>query len=135
MSQDRIMNRITLIFPVLCFWLCWPALASDFKIYNVYRALNLGGSEPIPEKDYYINEGTSQGIQEGMVLKVMRKMTLYDLSNEQFYQDILFQIALIKVIHSEPGTSIARLEKTLPPEQTPSISPRVIMIGDIVEFQ
>lgn len=108
--------------------------AEDFTIYSVNQKLNLGYSDEIPQKDYFINMGSEQGIKEGTLLKVLRKMSSYDLINQQLYHDFTFPIALIKVIHVENSTAIARLEKLLPVESTPAISPRAIMVGDRVSL-
>lgn len=107
-------------------------LASEYMVYSVFRGLNLGGTEEQPLKDFYINMGSKQGVQEGMTLQVFRKTATYDVTNEHFYRDVVFPIALVKVIHVEPQTAVARLDKMLPPDQTPSISPRTIMAGDLV---
>jgi hypothetical protein len=106
--------------------------AADFMVYSVYRGLNLGGGEDIPEKDFYINMGSAQGLQEGSVLQVSRKVSSHDEVSQQFYRDLKFPFALIKVIHVEPTAAVARLERFFPKDRMPSISPRAIMVGDTV---
>ncbi len=108
--------------------------ASDFIVYSVYRGLNLGNESEKQEKDYYINMGSSHGVREGNILQILRKSPTFDLLSEQYYRDVIFPIAWVKVIHSEKFASIARLEKILPENQTPAISPRAIMVGDLVRI-
>jgi hypothetical protein len=107
--------------------------ASEFRVYSMFRSLGLS-SEEVPEKDYYINMGTAHGIHEGSTLVVFRKSPTYDLVNEKLYRDLTFPIATVKVIYVESLASIARLEKFLPAEKTPTIVPRAIMVGDTVKL-
>ncbi len=76
--------------------------------------------------------GTAQGLRVGSVLEVQRKTPTYDLSNQKLYKDVSFPIARLKVIHAESNASIARLEKMLPADKTPVISPNAVMVGDFV---
>ena len=106
--------------------------AEDFRVYSIYKALDLGIAGETPQKDYYVNMGTAQGLRVGSVLEVQRKTPTYDLSNQKLYKDVSFPIARLKVIHAESNASIARLEKMLPADKTPVISPNAVMVGDFV---
>ena len=106
--------------------------AADFVVYSVYRGLDMGNPSESPKKDYFVNMGSTQGLRLGAELDVLRRVPTYDLLNEKLYKDVTFPIARIKVIHVENGAAICRLSQTLPPDQTPSVSNRAIMIGDIV---
>ena len=108
--------------------------AADFTIYSVYRGIYLGNSDEQPEKDFYINMGSAQGVREGTILEVLRRIPTYDELSQQLYRDVTFAIARVKVIHVESKVAVARLDKMLPIDKTPSISPRAIMVGDIVRF-
>jgi hypothetical protein len=113
-----------------------PAQASDYIVYNVFRPLDLGedesgGSRP---KDFYVNMGSSNGVRSGTVLEVLRKVSTFDLSSQKLYKDVLLPVAKIKVIHVESNAAVARLEKLAPPELTPGISPRAVMVGDMVRL-
>lgn len=107
--------------------------APEFLVYSVYRGVFLGGpGEEAPPKDFYVNMGTQHGLRMGASLDVLRRVSTYDVVNEQFYRDMTFPIAVLKVIHVESTASIARLERMLPADQAPSISPRAVMVGDLV---
>jgi hypothetical protein len=108
--------------------------ADDFTVYSVYNALNLGNPGEIAEKDYYVNMGKSQGVHDGSVLEVTRKIATYDLLSERLYKEMSFPIAKLKVIHTEGNAAIARLDKFLPPDKTPVVSPRAVMVGDYVKI-
>jgi hypothetical protein len=108
--------------------------AEDFTVYSVYNALNLGNPGEVAEKDFYVNMGKSQGVHDGSVLEVTRKIATYDLLSERLYKEVSFPIAKLRVIHTEGNAAIARLDKFLPPEKTPVVSPRAVMVGDYVRI-
>ncbi|MGK5082949.1 hypothetical protein WDW37_06560 [Bdellovibrionota bacterium FG-1] len=108
------------------------SLSADFVVYSVYKGLDLGIPGETPQKDYYVNMGSSQGIHMGSHLDVLRRLPTYDVLNEKLYKDVTFAIAKLKVIHVENNAAICRLEKTLPPDKTPVTSPHGVMVGDLV---
>lgn len=108
--------------------------AADYTVYSVHKALNLGNPGEVVQKDYYVNMGPTQGIHEGTVLEVERKVSTYDLLSERLYREVTFPIARLKVIHTENGASIARLDRFYSADKTPVISPRAVMVGDLVKI-
>lgn len=110
------------------------AAAQEFTVYGVYKALDLGNANEIPQKDFYVNMGKSNGVREGTVLEVMRRTPTYDAVSEKLYKEVTYPIAKLKVIHSENNAAIARLDKLLPPEKTPATNPRAVMVGDLVKI-
>jgi hypothetical protein len=70
----------------------------------------------------------------GTVLEVARKAPSYDLTTEKLYKDLIFPFAQIRVIHAEKDAAIARLEKLYPLEKTPAMSPRSVVVGDLVKI-
>jgi len=114
-----------------------PPSSGDYVVYSVYQPLNLGnqseqGGNP---KDYYMNVGLEQGVRVGSVLEVRRKISSYDLMSEQLYKDLAVPIAWVKVIHVDSMASIARLEKLLPIDNYPAVTPRAVMVGDLVRMK
>lgn len=105
---------------------------SENIVYSVYKELDLGRPGETPRKDYYVSMGSAQGVHIGSILTVSRRMATYDLISEKLYKEVIFPIAKIKVIHAERSVAIGRLQKMLPPEETPTISPLAIMVGDLV---
>jgi hypothetical protein len=110
------------------------AAAEDHIVYSVYKSLDMGNPGEKPQKDFYINMGKANGLNEGAVLDVYRRVSSYDLLSEKLYRDLTFPFAKIKVIHAEPNAAIARLEKMLPDTEGPAMSPRAVMVGDIVKL-
>lgn len=130
------MNRFFLMFAwTLTTTLFSPALtarAADFVIYSIYQGVDLGDPQNAPKKDYFMNMGSTQGLRSGMLVEVSRRTPTYDSIAEKLYQEVTFPIARLKIIHVEPRAAIARLERILPADNTPAISPRAVMVGDLV---
>jgi hypothetical protein len=110
----------------------WGAQAADFIVYSVYKPVDLGGNNEAPQRDYFVNMGSAQGVRVGSSLEVLRRSSTYDLTSQKLYRDVIFPIARLKVIHVEDNAAIARMDKMLPSEKTPSISPRAVLVGDLV---
>ena len=110
------------------------AVAANFVVYSVYQSLDMGNPGEVPLRDYYVNMGSSNGVREGMVLQVIRKVSTYDLLSEKLYRDVEFPIATLKVIHVESNAAIARLDQMLPVDKTPAVANRAVMVGDIVKI-
>jgi hypothetical protein len=109
-----------------------PASADDFIVYSIYKGLDLGNANETPQKDFYVNLGSAQGVKTGASLEVLRKTATYDLANQKLYKEISFPIATLKVIHVERNAAVARLEKMYSADKTPVITPRAVMVGDFV---
>jgi len=125
------------------FWLLPSAKADEAVIYSVYQNLDMGDSTASEtaetaaqrrahSKDFFVSLGSLQGVREGSVLQVSRKMATFDLLSEKLYREVTFPIGTLKVIHTESGVAIARLDKLMPSDKTPAFSPRAIMVGDLV---
>jgi hypothetical protein len=108
--------------------------ANEFVIYGVHRALDLGNPGESPQKDFYVNLGSDQGVRIGASLEVLRRTSTYDLNTQKLYKDMLYPIGKLKVIHVESNAAIARLEQFLPADKTPILAPKAFMIGDLVQL-
>lgn len=109
--------------------------ADDHIVYSVQRSLNMGNPGEVTTKDFYINMGKVNGVVEGAVLDVYRRASTYDLLSEKLYRDVTFPFAKLKVIHVEKDVAIARFEKILPEAAAPVVTPRAVMVGDIVKLE
>ena len=104
------------------------------NIYSIYRPIDLGFPGENTPRDYFVNMGANQGVKPGAKLRVLRKAATYDVANQKAFKDMIFPIALLKVIHVESNAAIARLAEYAPVEATPAFSPRAVMVGDLVEL-
>ena len=107
---------------------------NEFVVYGTFKGLDMGDPKNPPTRDYYVNMGTTHGVSKGTTLEVMRKMPTFDLLRKKLLSDVTFPIARIKIIHAESGAAIGRLEKMLPAEETPTILPVAVMVGDLVRI-
>ena len=108
--------------------------AQDFVVYSVYRQLDMGIPGETPQKDYYLNMGKVNGLHEGSIVEVSRKVSTYDLISQKLYRDMTFPVGKLKVIHVENNSAVARLEKLLPDGAGPILSPNAVLIGDEIEI-
>ena len=92
----------------------------------------MGGNAPLPAMDYYLTLGKNHGLAVGTIVEVMRRQATYDVINKKLHKDLTFPIARLKVIHSETGASIARLESFAPEDRRPALTPNAVAIGDLV---
>lgn len=112
----------------------YPAYPSDFIVYSVYKAIDMGNPGEVPQKDFYVNMGSSNGLKTGVILEVHRRVATYDLLSQKLYKDVEFPIGKLKVIHVEPYAAIARLDSLAAPESTPAVETRAVMVGDAVQI-
>lgn len=128
------MNRFLVLLAFLALSSFAPLAMSqdEFMVYSMYRPVDLGDSSEPPAKDYFLNLGTRNGLKNGHLVKVFRRAATYDLTSQKLFKDVQFPIARLRVIHAESHAAIARLESFLPLDKTPGISPRAIMVGDVV---
>lgn len=104
----------------------------DTVVYGVHHALDLGGKGERPKTDYFINMGARSGVLRGDVVEARRNTPSYDLLNRRLFKDMSFPIARMRIIHVERSMAVARLIRILPADETPSITPAAVMIGDSV---
>ena len=112
------------------------ALSSDdlgeSTVYGTYAALPMGNPGEVNRRDFYINIGSKEGLKVGSKVEVMRKIPTHDLLTRKLQKDMIFPIATLKVIHVEQTAAIARLERVVPEDNSPAITPRAVMVGDYV---
>jgi len=107
-------------------------LAAEAIVYSVYKGIDLGNPNDENQKDFFVNLGTNNGVNEGSLLEVSRRSPTYDLTTEKLYKDLVYPFATLKVIHAEKDAAIARLEKIYPQSKTPVLTPRAVIVGDLV---
>jgi hypothetical protein len=109
------------------------ARAEDHQVYSIYRPVDMGDGTANP-KDIFVNMGSANGVRIGTQLEVLRKLATYDLQSQKLYKDVIIPVAKLKVIHVENNAAIARLEKMAPPEVTPNLETRAVLVGDFVRM-
>lgn len=102
-------------------------------VYSVSNALNMGNPGESQVRDFYVNRGQADGVTKGQKLKVYRKVASYNLMTQKLYRDLFIPVGVLKVIHTENEASIARLEKLYSDSESPTLSPKAVMVGDYVQ--
>lgn len=107
---------------------------SDFFVYSIYRELDMGNPGETPQKDYYINMGSANGLREGSLVDVIRRVSTYDAVAEKIHTEVKYKIATLKIIHVEPTVAVARLNKLIPPSKMPAPVIKGVMLGDSIRL-
>lgn len=131
MSRYRTQKMIAALMIAFASATSLTANAADFVVYSVFRPLDMGDGVT-PQKDYYVNMGSVNGLREGAVVDVYRKMPTFDLLTEKLYRDITFKIATLKVIHVEKDSAVARLDKMVAQDRSPQSGQSFVMVGDLI---
>ena len=102
-----------------------------YRVISVRRELALTNrqADKTPQ-DIVINGGIEEGISEGMTLKVVRKVPVIDPFLDNRQRELEVQFATVKVIHSQPHLSVARVEKITTSQQGVGVGIRGVLIGD-----
>lgn len=109
--------------------------SKEFIVFGVHNSLNMGNPGEKSYRDFFINIGSDHGAKNGAMVQVYRRAASYDLLAKKLYQELTYPIAELKVIHTQEGASIARLVKLYSPDDTPTLSPQMVMVGDVVELK
>lgn len=115
---------------------CWSdsfAKGPDFSVFEVRRQLALSNEEKT-EKDYYIYAGSEEGVREGVVYNVVRKVPLYDGLQSRSLGDVTIKVAQVKVIYAEKNVSIARFHKEISRAHIPVLKDNYILLGDLIDL-
>ncbi len=109
------------------------SFAPSARIIGVRRELGLTRDEAdASAQDFILNGGTSNGIDEGLTLKVARKIPILDPYKGNEQKEMNIEFATIKVIHAERDISVARLVKLEASEDRPGVGNRAVLVGDYV---
>lgn len=80
--------------------------ARDYIIYSIAQDIPMGHVNEKTRKNYYINMGSTQGVQEGTLLDVYRIISMNDPYETKKRYDYRVKIGELKVIHTEQNASI-----------------------------
>jgi hypothetical protein len=85
-------------------------------------------------KNFYINVGSKQGVEQGTVLDVFRKTLLEDSYRTKKNYQYNIKVGQLEVIHAEDESSIAKLHSMNDKPTDLQLDVEAIMIGDKVEI-
>lgn len=107
--------------------------SAELMIFDVRKTLPMSDKDPVYH-DYYVNGGTELGMAAGMVVTVTRKLPLYDTYQNHAAGDLLLKVARVKIIHTQKGLSVARLQSEFTRENAPLLEDNFIMVGDTLDL-
>ena len=123
---------VSVVQPAFSYPSSYSPKAAEHVVYQVYQPLSLGNETTPVSKDYYIDMGSVHGLSRGSLLQIFRRVETYDMVRDRASRDMTFPVALVRVIHVESKTAVARLEKLFPITDVPAEMPLAIMVGDLV---
>lgn len=127
------MNLQKITFSVLML-LSFSILGSNYVIYSVSHNLPMGEKKDEEiKKNYYVNIGLNQGVKEGTVLAVYRRVVKQDPYETKTRYTHKIKLAEVEVLHVENNTAITSLRNLDLGVNKPMIEIEAPMIGDSVE--
>lgn len=101
------------------------------RVIGVRREVGLRNNEEAP-MNIILNGGSSQGIEQGQVLKVFRKIPVIDPYRENKQSEVEIEFANLRVVHTEKDVSIAKIENIQSLQKGLYVGTRSVLIGDFV---
>ena len=126
------MKRLFFLF--LCTIIHYSIYANEYIVFGVNQNLPMGTPDEVILKDYYLNLGGHQGLNNWTIVDVFRKIShINPLSNKKRYK-YKVKIGELKIIHTEESTSIARIYKKNKQTKLTILDIDSILIGDLVDI-
>ncbi len=103
------------------------------RVIAVRRELGLTrlDSDRAPQ-DLILNAGTENGITEGMLLTVQRRVPILDPYRDNQQTELEVEFATVRIVLAQNDLAVARVEKMDPISSGVALGTRAIMIGDYV---
>lgn len=119
---------------ILCITLLIPILGhtESYIIYSISHEIPMENGFEEMKKNYYINMGSSQGVQKGTVLQVFRTISRQDPYENKRRFEYSVPIGKLQVVHSESKAAIAITKGLVDEEGAPLFDVRNFMVGDTV---
>lgn len=112
-----------------------PTYTKEFHIFSASRDISTGEPGQIIHRNFFVNLGTNQGVNTGIVLDVFRIISESDpYQNKQRFNHKI-KIGELEVIHSEEESSIGIVKTILNDEKTAQRDIINFMIGDRVDVK
>ena len=126
-------KTLTIMLLLSFFMMTTMSIAKDFIIFNISQDLPMGEENEVIKKNYYINIGNEQGVKKGTLLDVYRNVSKLDPYENKKRYNYKIKIGELKVLHSERGAAIGKLEEFFDSNNSPLINIYDFMVGDQVK--
>ena len=107
----------------------------EYIIYSVTQNIPMGYENEIINKNFYVNMGTKQGLDQGTVLDVYRVISPVDPYRTKKKYNYRVKIGELKVLHTEDDAAITELSEFKPKSESIHFEIPTFMIGDHVEVK
>jgi hypothetical protein len=105
--------------------------AAEVSIFSVNKTLSMGPKDTV-YRDYYLNGGTEDGFRRGMLVTVVRRVPVHDLSRNRALGDLRVPVAKLKLVYVNHNISVGRVDKLIRPVNLPATEFAAVMVGDTV---
>src|SRR5690606_27379317 len=107
------MKRLQYYFPMLLIvsflFTASMAIAKDYIIYSIGHELPMGNPDQKVRKNFYVNMGANQGLENGSILDIYRQQSQLDPYTTKKRYNYKIKIGELKVIHAEEDAAIGTL--------------------------
>ena len=126
--MDHLLQKFALVF---FFILSFGAFSKNHVIFNIAQEVPLDDATR-PIKNFYINMGQNQGVQEGVILDVFRVVSRIDPYEAKKHYNFKVKIGELKILHSEDDSAIGGPHSFTTSKDALYFEVDGIMIGDHV---
>lgn len=125
--------RVFILFVgILIFSNQLQAQTNPVQIFEVRKNLALKEDEPVYH-DYYINAGSEQGLQSGMIVSVFRRVPVQNQFMTASVDDLVITVGTVKLLYVQKNISVARRHNIYTAEKSPVLEFQNILQGDRVD--
>lgn len=108
---------------------------NEGTIIQVNRRIKMTAAEALPPKDYFVDLGKRNGIHEGTLFQVYRRVDVVNGGTGEPAGPVQVLVGELKVISTGEYTSIARVEQQRAPSEIPSADSVNFLVGDEVRLK
>ena len=109
--------------------------ARDYIIFSIAQDLPMGFESEVNKKNYYVNIGKQQGVEQGTNLDVFRVVSRLDPYGDKKRYNFKVKIGELEVLHTEENSAIGILKNINKDEKSPYFEINNFMIGDKVSVK
>jgi len=104
-------------------------------IIQVNRRIRMSSTETMPPKDYFVDLGRRDGIHEGAIFQVFRRVDVVNGGTGEPAGPVQVLVGELKVTSMGENTSVARVEFQRAPNEIPTTDSVNFLVGDTVRLK
>jgi hypothetical protein len=135
-EENALMKLLLKMTVCLLFLMPWRHTeAQNYQIFSISQDFPMGEKDEVLKKNYFINMGQKQGIEEGTNLNVFRIISELDSYEEGKRYNLKVKVGEVKVVHADLEASIAVENVLQPAVSSVRFDIPALMIGDRIEIK